>query len=157
MSSDFNLTAGAVYMQEGLAVILAGDLNNPPDSLHMHFMQRLLPDLRDAWVAANPQDKGPTANHPESSFSKSSSLDCPQYIDHIMFAQARDYGCSLFLFICCTVPWEVLASSRPRQYQPPPALSAWVAFFAQSLPLGKHGPSICNASHLHISASCVKL
>ncbi|KAK9843028.1 hypothetical protein WJX74_005789 [Apatococcus lobatus] len=65
------------------AVILAGDLNNPPDSLHMHFMQSLLPDLKDAWVAANPKDEGPTANHPESSFSTTGAGKSPTRIDYV--------------------------------------------------------------------------
>ena len=94
-----NLTTGALVMQEGLAVIVAGDLNNPPDSLHMHFMQRLLPDLRDAWVAANPHDRGPTANHPESSFSKSSSLDCSQ---HIHPTHSSSPVCAITQYGCCS-------------------------------------------------------
>lgn len=49
---------------------MAGDLNNPPDSLHMSFMQSLLPSYQDVWVAANGTSLGPTANNPQNTYSE---------------------------------------------------------------------------------------
>ncbi|KAK9868659.1 hypothetical protein WJX84_005275 [Apatococcus fuscideae] len=73
---------------EGVAVVVAGDLNNPPDSLHMCLMQDLLPDLRDSWAVANPKDPGPTANDSQNTYSTAGAGKSPTRIDYVWASSA---------------------------------------------------------------------
>ncbi|KAK9793185.1 hypothetical protein WJX73_009213 [Symbiochloris irregularis] len=52
-------------------IILAGDLNSPPESLETKLLQQLCPALQDTWLAANQGQEsaaGATANTPDNTF-----------------------------------------------------------------------------------------
>ncbi len=86
---------------------MAGDLNNPPDSLHMRFMQSLLPRYQDAWVAAKGTTLGPTANDPQNIYSES-FLRCFLLRYTLKLCAGTEYQHHSCLPSICLCPWSQL-------------------------------------------------
>ena len=57
------------HVQGGAGVILAGDLNSPPESLEVALLAHLTPSAVDSWERMHPGQPGHTANHPDNTFS----------------------------------------------------------------------------------------
>lgn len=63
--------------QRAHPVILAGDLNSPPESLEMKVLQQLCPAIQDTWLAAHKgqeSSSGATANTPDNTFGENAQI-----------------------------------------------------------------------------------
>ena len=55
-------------------IIVAGDLNCPPDTLEMNIFRALLPQLHDCWSHVHPKEPGFTSNAPDNTFTKTGKM-----------------------------------------------------------------------------------